>query len=142
MDNRVGVFKLFLRGDSIAYLTEVIQNHYISRLMKAQTMKIGFTLKGGRGSYPEINSDVLQLLEALLQSPDCVFIHCSFAQGTHKCITKAFGWEWHDVHDSEDILSTDQRVKMVRALAYRAGVFKMTGEAFSIIALKSFIMLL
>ena len=123
-----GQYKVVLRGDTIEYLTEIIQSHIITRLEKAHRIAID-KLRPGDG-YPQITATDLRLLDAL----DHDLTHCSIAQGRHACRTVKCAhteWMWPlDNCPDEEILGTEARGKLVRALAYRAGVVKMSGEAF------------
>ena len=124
-----GQYKISLRGDTIRYLTEIIQGHIITRLEKAHRIAID-KLRPGDG-YPQITSSDLRLLDAL----DHDLTHCSIAQGHHACRTVKCShtdWMWplDNCRSDEEILSSKERGKLVRALAYRAGVVKMSGEAF------------
>lgn len=136
-----------LRGDSIDYLVEVVQCNVIYRLQKAMTLVVG-TLRPG-DSYPKMTAKDLRLLDHLFRTPgDGVgFLQCSVVNGIHVCTrfcspgnvaddhTITYNWMWpaHDCKDN-DFLGQDERQKLVRALAYRAGIVKMSGEVFSIIS--------
>ena len=144
---------LFLRGDAIEYLVEVIQGHTIARLQKVLLLVIR-NLRPGDG-YPEVTEKDFCLLDELTLYDDS-FRHpsylgelncnalehcrCSIANNKHSCkrMASLYGevwWTWPD-HNcaSEEILGAEDRRKMVRALAYRAGIVKMSGSAFSIVA--------
>jgi hypothetical protein len=147
---------LFLRGDAIMYLVEVIQGHIIARLQKVNLLVIK-SLSPGDG-YPEVREKDLCLLDELtlydgsfrqhssLGVIECNFLEhcrCSIAKNKHSCTRvcrpstagEYADWTWPD-HNcaSEEILGAEERRKMVRALAYRAGIVKMSGSAFSIVA--------
>jgi hypothetical protein len=130
---------LFLRGDAIEYLVEVIQGHMISRLRKVNLLVIE-NLRPGDG-YPEVREKDLRQLDALtLLDDESAFERCSIAHNRHVCRKMAalhveIWWTWPN-HNcaSEEILGAEERRKMVRALAYRAGIVKMSGSAFSIVA--------
>jgi hypothetical protein len=142
---------LFLRGDAIEYLVEVIQGHIIARLQKVNLLVIR-SLRHGDG-YPEVRSNDLRLLDELtlygdLDSLGAIYVYdnaleqcrCSIANNRHSCKRMASldgegWWTWPD-HNcaSEEILGAEERRKMVRALAYRAGIVKMSGSVFSIVA--------
>jgi hypothetical protein len=130
---------LFLRGDAIEYLAEVIQGHMIGRLRKVNLFVVG-NLRPGDG-YPEVRDKDLRQLDVLtLLDDDTWFERCSISHNRHVCRKMAalhgeVWWTWPDHNcDSEEILGAEERRKMVRALAYRAGIVKMSGPAFSIIA--------
>jgi hypothetical protein len=136
-----------IRGDAIEYLTEVIQCNAIYRMQKALTLVVG-TLRPGDG-YPTITAKDLRLLDGLFHAtPDGGngYLHCSVVDKVHVCdrVFSANGgddpnihqrWKWPE-HDCQDnnFLGQEERRKLVRALAYRAGITKMSGEAFSILS--------
>ena len=124
-----GQYKISLRGDTIGYLTEIIQSHIITRLEKAHRIAID-KLRPGDG-YPQITAKDLRLLDVL----DHELTLCSIARGYHacrtiKCAHTDWMWPLDNCRSDEEILSSKERGKLVRALAYRAGVVKMSGEAF------------
>ncbi len=130
---------LSLRGDAIEYLAEVIQGHMIARLQKVNLLVIG-NLRPGDG-YPEVREKDLRQLDALtLLDGESAFERCSIAHNRHVCRKMAalhgeIWWTWPDHNcTSKEILGAEERLKMVRALAYRAGIVKMSGSAFSIVA--------
>ncbi|KAL9183364.1 hypothetical protein ACHAXT_005151 [Thalassiosira profunda] len=127
-------FKAVLRGDSVAYLVAVIESHVVTRLSKAHNIAIHKAQSPG-AAYPQITSTTLQLLDALLGEDESPWV-CSVARGSHgNCIAKSFGYEWPaDNCGEDDVLGAAERTKIVRLLAYRAGVVKLSGEAFSIVA--------
>lgn len=143
---------LHLRGDAIEYLVEVIQGYMIARLQKVLLLVIR-SLRPGDG-YPEVTSNDLCLLDELTLMDDnhdaTEHCRCSIAHNRHSCkrichpsiIAESVSgvdwyakWIWPD-HNcaSKEILGAKERRKMVRALAYRAGIVKMSGSAFSIVA--------
>jgi len=146
----VGVLPpLFLRGDAIMYLVEVIQGHIIARLHKVLLLVIG-NLRPGDG-YPEVREKDLRLLDGMTLTDDnsaLAWARCSIAHNKHTCkrifrlgvpinsgAVSGVDWTWPDHNcDREEILGAEERRKMVRALAYRAGIVKMSGSAFSIVA--------
>ena len=121
--------KVVLRGDTIAYLTEVIQGHMITRLEKAHRIAIE-SLRPADG-YPAITASNFQLMDLLTLTGETSneFLHCSISRGHHNCRLIS-----NDDCSDEQILGSEERRKMVRALAYRAGVVKLSGEVFSIVA--------
>ena len=89
---------LFLRGDAIMYLVEVIQGYMIDRLRKVMLLVIG-NLRPGDG-YPEVRDKDLCLLDELtlysgsfrhhssLGVIECNFLEhcrCSIAKNKHSC---------------------------------------------------------
>jgi hypothetical protein len=154
---------LFLRGDAIEYLVEVIQGYMIARLQKVNLLVIR-SLSPGDG-YPEVREKDLRLLDELTLYGDLVNdlpssydslgvinynaleqCRCSIAHNKHSCkriyrlsinaaAISGVDWTWPD-HNyvSEEILGAKERRKMVRMLAYRAGIAKMSGSVFSIVA--------
>ena len=131
------------------YLVEVIQGHIIARLHKVLLLVIG-NLRPGDG-YPEVREKDLRLLDGMTLTDDnsaLAWARCSIAHNKHTCkrifrlgvpinsgAVSGVDWTWPDHNcDREEILGAEERRKMVRALAYRAGVVKMSGSAFSIVA--------
>jgi len=120
--------KVVLRGDTIDYLTEVIQGHMINRLEKANLHAIE-SLRPNDG-YPGITERDLRLMDGLtLTGEGASFLHCSVSRDHHNCKLIS-----NDDCSDEQILSDEERRALVRALAYRAGVVKLSGEVFSIVA--------
>ena len=121
--------KVVLRGDTIAYLTEVIQGHMITRLEKAHRIAIE-SLRPADG-YPAITSRDFQLMDLLTLTGETSnkFLHCSISRGHHNCKLIS-----NDDCSDEQILGSEERRKLVRALAYRAGAVKLSGEVFAIVA--------
>jgi hypothetical protein len=144
---------LFLRGDAIEYLVEVIQGYMIARLQKVNLLVIE-GLSPGDG-YPEVREKDLRLFDGMTLTDDnSAWARCSIAHNKHTCkrifrvkvpinaaaainagSVSGVDWTWPD-HNcaSEEILGAEERRKMVRALAYRAGIVKMSGSVFSIVA--------
>ena len=146
------------------YLVEVIQGHIIARLHKVLLLVIGNLRPGdGYPEVREKDLCLLDELTLYCDSyhhHSCYLsaknislgvieynylehCRCSIAKNRHSCTRvcrpstagEYAEWTWPD-HNcaSEEILGAEERRKMVRALAYRAGVVKMSGSAFSIVA--------
>jgi len=81
--------------------------------------------------YPGITASNYQLMDLLTLTGETSneFLHCSISRGHHNCRLIS-----NDDCADEQILGYEERRKMVRALAYRAGVVKLSGEVFSIVA--------
>jgi hypothetical protein len=99
-------------------------------------------------SYPTVTAKDLRLLDELLRTLEDGkgSLNCSIAHGRHGCkrvcwsastddSTMTHYWTWPD-HDCEgnEYLGRQERWELVRTLAYQAGIVKMSGEVFSIIA--------
>ncbi len=135
-----------IRGDAIVYFTEVIQCNAIFRMHKALTLVVG-TLRPGDG-YPTVMAKSLRLLDALFHAPGNGngYLQCSVIDKLHVCgqlfltsggddpyVPHRWTWPEHDCQEN-NFLGQEERCKLVRALAYPAGVVKMSGEAFSILS--------
>ena len=131
-----------LRGDAVAYLVEVVQSHMITRLQSAnlQAIENANIVKslGFDAPYPVVSDRELTHVENMNSIRDGGF-NCCNGMSHHNC-TRGYlcsrqDWTW-PAHDcvSDEILSFDNRRKLVRALAYRAGIPKLDGTAFSTIA--------
>ena len=137
-----------IRGDAIQYLVEVIQCNVVFRLKKVMTLVIGKLRPGD--SYPTVTAKDLRLLDELLRTPEDGkgLLNCSVANGRHDGCKRVFWqaddpttmtvanyWTWPE-HDCEgnEYLGQVERSKLVRALAYQAGIVKLSGEVFSLVS--------
>ena len=121
-ENASLAFKCVLRGDTIAYLAEVVEEHMLTRLEKAHCMAIQYCRSGD--GCPEVTAKELRLLDVLAQ-----------IGGDRNSSSITSGWEeLGDACCRDKILGAEAWRKLVRALAYRAGIVKLSGEAISIIA--------
>lgn len=146
-------FEPMLRGDSIYYLVEVIQAHIISQLQKANNIllhksytigsewiRIGgscvnniTTLAGYSGEevqdfpYPVLSINDLLMVDVLSDDVSC------FGMGNRSSIA-SISIRREALIDDEQILGSEVKRRMVRALAYRAGIVMLSGNAFSLIA--------
>ena len=124
--------RLCISGDAIEYLVEVIQCNVIDGLVRALLLAVEM-LRSGDG-YPIVTRRNVRLLGSC----------CNIDLGYHVC-TRMFRpmmsildsslWKWPE-HDclGDEFLGEEERQKLVRALAYRAGIAKMSGDAFSFIS--------
>ena len=133
-------FKLFLRGDSIAYLTEVVEQHMVYRLNNAWTAALFRSNPKERHPYPMLCENDIMFVDAICTSDFGTFHSCNIFSGRHCCRRLSFSnspeiWEWpEDNCLGEDIFGADQRQRMVRAIASRAGIIKLSGALFDSIA--------
>ena len=133
-------FKLFLRGDSIAYLTEVVEQHMVHRLNNVWTATLFRSSPKESHPYPMLCENDIEFVDSLRSADFGVFHSCRICSDRHCCTRLSFNdypkiWEWpEDNCLEEDILGADQRQRMVRAIASRAGIVKLTGGAFDCIA--------
>jgi len=122
-----------IRIDAIEYLVEVIQCNVIGGLEKALLLAVEMLMPGD--GYPTVTRRYVRDLGSC-----CSDIYRGRLY--HKC-TRMFRpmegilslWEWPE-HDclGDEFLGEEERRKLVRALAYRAGIVKMSGDAFSFIS--------
>ena len=128
-----------LRGDTVGYLAELVQEHAIDRLQKALLV----TLHGRR---VVVTKDDIILLDKTRSSSafgSSSTSRCSVetnqrhAQKTSNssCTSSGTRWTWpEDDCLVEDVIPAEGRRKIVRRLAYRAGILQMTSEAFDLVA--------
>lgn len=135
-------FKLFLRGDSIAYLTEVVEQHMIQRLEGAMQLAIFRSKPADRHPYPTVCPDDIVFVDAMRTNfdLDCCVVGRHQKQGRHKChkvsldsTPRKWVWPENDCMDDE-IIGTATMQRLVRAIASRAGIVKLSGHAFECIA--------
>ncbi|KAL7453032.1 hypothetical protein ACHAWC_004726 [Mediolabrus comicus] len=137
-------FKLFLRGDSIAYLAEVVEQHMVQRLEGAMQLAIFRSKPADRHPYPTVCPDDIVFVDAMGTNfdLDCCVVGRHQKQGRHICqkLSLAFGdrykkWVWpeNDCMDDE-IIGAMTMQRLVRAIASRAGIVKLSGPAFDCIA--------
>ena len=134
-------FKLFLRGDSIAYLTEVVEQHMVSRLTSAMRAAMFRSIPKESHPYPTVDWDDLLFVDTLCESKsgklhlhvdqECGYELYSYRLSAGDSNRK---WQWHKECFAEDIIGAEQQQRMVRAIASRAGIVKLTGGAFDCIA--------
>lgn len=133
-------FKLFLRGDSIAYLTEVVEQHMVYKLSNAWSAALFRSHPYPSHPYPMLCSTDIQFVDSLHSSDFGTFHSCSVYRDSHCCSRLSFNgsskiWEWpEDDCIDDDILGAKQRQHMVRAIASRAGIVKLSGALFDCIA--------
>ena len=134
-------FKLFLRGDSIAYLTELVEQHMVSRLTSALRAALFRSDPPSRHSYPTVRPSDLFFVDKIRESDfgKQLYIHINEHRRLQSCNRLSAGdanriWKWHTGCLVEDIIGADQRQRMVRAIASRAGIVKLSGGAFDCIS--------
>jgi len=135
-------FKLFLRGDSVAYLTEVVEQHMVSRLNSAMRAALFRSNPPSSHPYPMICPHDILFVDTIRVSDDGAFNLCVVGNEVHirSCSRLCAGnsprmWKWHNGDcTGEDIIGAQQMQRMVRAIASRAGIVKLTGGAFDCIA--------
>jgi hypothetical protein len=133
-------FKLFLRGDSIAYLTEVVEQHMVYRLYNAWSAAKFRSKPPSSHPYPMLCEDDILFVDSIIASDFSKFHICAIYRHLHNCSRLCFTdspkiWLWPDDNClGEDILGAEQRQRMVRAIASRAGIVKLNGAAFDSIA--------
>lgn len=108
-------YKVVLQETTMFYLADIVGLHIIDKLKKANQLVVG-THSSKDKEYPQVCAKHLTLLDSLLD-------------------TESTGYQVDiDYCRSIDLLGEAERQRMVRLLAYRAGIVKMSEEAFSIIA--------
>lgn len=137
-------FKLFLRGDSIAYLAEVVEQHMVQRLEAAMHAAVFRSKPADRHPYPTVCPEDLVFVDAMRGSFDLPFcvVGRHQKQGRHICqkLSLALGdaykkWVWPETDCMDDeIIGAVTMQRLVRAIASRAGIVKLSGPAFDCIA--------
>eukprot|EP00984_Skeletonema_dohrnii_P025000 scaffold14144_cov91-Skeletonema_dohrnii-CCMP3373.AAC.14 len=143
-------FKLFLRGDSIAYLTEVVEQHMVHRLNNAMRAALFRSNPPSSHPYPMVCENDILFVDSIRASDDGARNFCVVGPQHERCVIchqpqsccsrlsfcdSPKKWNWPDDNClGEDILGAEQRQRMVRAIASRAGIVKLTGAAFDSIA--------
>jgi hypothetical protein len=127
-----------LRGDTIGYICELLQEYMICRLQEACYLSLY------AWSFPVRKDDIEFAFQGL--SPYVPFscqipVKCNIATNEHKKSTASHGcscgissssgivWQW-PLDDCGDILPSEAGRRIIRRLAYRAGICEMTNEAF------------
>lgn len=115
VDKLSAQYKVVLQETTMCYLAEIVGLHIIDKLKKANQLVVG-THSCKDKEYPQVCAKHLTLLDSLLD-------------------IESTGYQVDiDYCRSIDLLGEAERQRMVRLLAYRAGIVKMSEEAFSIIA--------
>lgn len=122
-------FAFFIRGDSVALWSEIIQKYICTKLEKAVLLATHTSSKAQTSVYPQVTLRDLEILEEM-----------QFLDGESRLASQCKLFARH--HINELRLSCPRLVKqvpslfkIVRLIAYRAGVVKMTDAAFdSIVA--------
>mmetsp|Transcript_1740 Transcript_1740/g.3703 ORF Transcript_1740/g.3703 Transcript_1740/m.3703 type:complete len:529 (+) Transcript_1740:73-1659(+) len=131
-------FTLFLRGDSIAYLTEVVEQHMVHRLNNAWFAARFRSMPASSHPYPMLCERDVLFVDSIRASNCDSFDSCVICRQpqSHCCSRLSFCdspkiWNWPDDNClGEDILGAEQRQYMVRAIASRAGIIKLTSAVF------------
>ena len=90
--------------------------------------------------YPMLCERDIEFVDSIRWADFGAFHSCNICSGRHCCTRLSFSnspkiWEWpEDNCLEEDILGADQRQRMVRAIASRAGIVKLSGALFDSIA--------
>lgn len=133
-------FKLFLRGDSIAYLTEVIEQHMVYRLNSAMSAALFRSNPPSSHPYPMVCKDDILFVDSIRTSDFGALDSCVVCRASHSCSRLSLSespkiWKWPDNNCmDEETIEADRLHSMVRAIASRAGIVKLTGGAFDSIA--------
>jgi hypothetical protein len=130
-------FKLFLRGDSIAYLAEIVQQHMVDRWHFAMHVAVVRSKPADSHPYPVVCPDDVALVDAIRGSYEK---ECVVARHRHRCHKLSLGdspkkWVWpeNDCMDGE-IIGAETMQRLVRAIAFQAGIVKLSGPTFDCIA--------
>jgi hypothetical protein len=138
--------RVHLHVEAIEYVTEVIQSNVILKLEGVLVLAIGDRDGAPGDGYPTVTGRDMRVYDRLFSSFHA-YMKCSIAHGHHVCERLFYypideerrfrrrGWQWPD-HNccGNEFLCENERQKLVRALGYRAGIVKMSGEVFSIIS--------
>jgi hypothetical protein len=141
-----------LRGDTIGYICELLQGYMIRRLEEAFLLRSQTVLpqdwakvkQGHYGGYEVTRRDIEFAFQGL--SPFMPFscqkpVKCNVSTIEHKMGASAYGcscgissssgilWQW-PLDDCRDTLPPEAGRRIIRRLAYRAGIPEMTNEAF------------
>ena len=154
--NHIGPVALFrLRGDTIGYICELLQGYMIDRLGMAMFLaihKLGYSpyrceAAVGNGTRCTVQTDDIQLaFQKDMFSPFFCGLspqrprRCNVAKGNHgqvsaldcSCsISSSSGmvWKW-PLDNCHDVLPPEAGRRIIRRLAYQAGIMKMSSEAF------------
>ena len=128
-----------LRNDAILYLVKVIENSLLLRLTRTKNLVVGSLRTGD--DYPTVTADDMKRLDSIfLMNQGYVFDDCSIPHGSHYCTrcfcdsdTQFWTWPKHNCQGDEFLGELD-RCKLVRALAFKAGIVKFSGDVISTIS--------
>ena len=124
----------------IAYLTEVVEQHMVCRLHNAWGAALFRSNPKESHPYPMLCANDIMFVDSIRAFDFGSYNACNTCSGTHCCTRISLSdlpkvWVWpEDNCLEEDILGAEQRQRMVRAIASRAGIVKMTGSVFDSIA--------
>ena len=127
----------FVRGDSIQYLADAVQDHIITKLDGINAVVI--QNMSTCDMYPEIQKRDLENRSPWTPGH---FQHCSVVNGYHSCFRyygesgNSSAWQDSFCFNNEQIINAEDMQRVARVLAYRAGVVKITGEALSVVAVE------
>jgi hypothetical protein len=130
-------FKLFLRGDSIAYLAEVVEQHMVDRLEAAMHAAIFRSKPEASHPYPAVCPEDLAFVDVMRGSFEK---GCVVGRHQKRCSMLSLGdspkkWIWPENNCIDDeIIGALTMQHLVRAIASRAGIVKLSGPAFECIA--------
>mmetsp|Transcript_16084 Transcript_16084/g.34783 ORF Transcript_16084/g.34783 Transcript_16084/m.34783 type:complete len:315 (+) Transcript_16084:795-1739(+) len=118
-----------LRGDTVGYLAELVQGHMISRLEGALLFAV-------HGSRTEVQKSDLISFSTLEPLSKCnagtkEHEHTNQVRGCSCSLSSASGtvWRWPE-DDCDDVLPPEAGRRIIRGLAYKSGITKMSNEAF------------
>ena len=137
-----------LRGDTLGYLFELLQGYMIGRLKVAALMACHAAFGVTGQSYVVHKEDMAFAFQTdLFQSPVSSYlssprpVRCNIAEGSHGQIVSTVGcscsissssgivWRWPS-DDCHGVLKPESSRKIIRRLAYQAGIREMSSEAF------------
>lgn len=139
-----------LRGDTVGYLAEMLLGRMTDKLENAILM----ATSRDTDTYPEVTKEDINFLDKIhlpyttngSHIPRCCvgmeehgdLCHgasssCFFHSSSSFSSSTDIVWRWpEDNCLDDDILSSDARRRIIRRIAYRAGIVKMTSEAFTV----------
>ena len=120
-----------IRCDAIEYIAEIVQCNVMFNLFKILRVQ-HFSGRPG-DSYPTVKTRDFTQLDGFFRTDySDIRLDCCIACGLHNCRLTDL-WTSPD-EDSKRFLGEEEQRQLVRALAYRAGIVKMSGEVFSIVS--------
>jgi len=120
-----------IRGDTVYYLFELLQGYMVKRLEDALLMAVHC----GR---TEVQEQDFALLPSQKKQSKCNVAEkyhgvdsCSFICSCSLPSRSGIIWRWPE-NDCRDLLPPDAGRRIIRRLAYKAGIIRLTGAAFEI----------